>query len=85
MRKLYEKRDEYEEQVLKFISDNFDDYVMWKMPDSKGILHGYEVLDSDSGEHLTIGWDYIWNQVMYIRTCQPLMFDAIETTDKEEK
>lgn len=75
-RRLYEKRKEDHDKVLKYIEENYSDGLISKLPDTEGILHGYEVSDPSSGEHLTIGWDYVLNRVMYIRTCQPLMFDA---------
>lgn len=75
MKKPYQKRKEYDDAVLKFIEDNFDGPVE-KIPDEEGILHGYSIADGNSGEMITVGWDYVLNQVMYIRTCQPLMAKA---------
>jgi len=68
------KYEEHHQKVLSFIKEKFPYQDYYKMPDSEGILHGYKIQDAASGEEVTVGWDCIFNQVMYLRTCQPLMY-----------
>ncbi len=70
------KYKKHHDKVLKFIKEKFPYQDYEAMSDSEGILHGYVIHDTSSGEQVTVGWDNIFHQVMYMRTCQPLMFCA---------
>lgn len=70
------KYKENHNKVLAFIKEKFPNEDYAALPDKEGILHGYVIQDTSSGEEVTVGWDRIFNQVMYLRSCQPLIYCA---------
>lgn len=73
---LYEKREEDHSKVLDFIYKHFPDVTPNKLSDKEGILHGYEIADSETGDYIVVGYDHEFDQVMYIRYHSPLAADA---------
>lgn len=79
---LYKKREEDHSKVLDFIYKHFPDVSPNKLSDKEGILHGYELADSESGDYIVVGYDHEFDQVMYIR--YPLAADAYGPLEEDD-